>query len=81
MAKIGQNLALSSIKWHKKNLIGENGGERKINPSANPVTVLTFINVVRTRENGRVITISRIEKTSNNHSQQPAISVLSSILA
>ena len=35
--KIGQNLALSSIKWHKKNLIGENGGERKINPSANPV--------------------------------------------
>ena len=35
--KIGQNLALSSRKWHKKNLIGENGGERKINPSANPV--------------------------------------------
>ena len=34
----GQNLALSSRKWHKKNLIGENGGERKINPSANPDT-------------------------------------------
>ena len=33
----GQNLALSSRKWHKKNLIDENGGERKINPSANPV--------------------------------------------
>ena len=24
-------------KWHKKNQIGENGGERKRNPSANPV--------------------------------------------
>ena len=33
----GQNLALSSRKWHKKNLIGENGGEKNINPSANPV--------------------------------------------
>ena len=33
----GQNLALSSRKWHKKNLIGENGGEKKKNPSANPV--------------------------------------------
>ena len=31
-----KNLALSLRKWHKKNLIGENGGERKINPSANP---------------------------------------------
>ena len=34
-----KNLALSLRKWHKKNLIGENGGERKINPSANPVSV------------------------------------------
>ena len=42
LAKIGQNLALNSRKWHKKNLIGENGGERKINPSANPELVLTF---------------------------------------
>ena len=34
--KMVKNLALSLRKWHKKNLIGENGGERKINPSANP---------------------------------------------
>ena len=34
--KIAKNLALSSRKWHTKNLIGENDGERKINPSANP---------------------------------------------
>ena len=33
MAKI---LAPSSRKWRKKNQFGENGGERKINPSANP---------------------------------------------
>ena len=33
---MAKNLALSFRKWHKKNLIGENGGERKINPSANP---------------------------------------------
>ena len=33
---MAKNLALSLRKWHKKNLIGENGGERKINPSANP---------------------------------------------
>ena len=33
---MAKNLALNSRKWHKKNLIGENGGERKINPSANP---------------------------------------------
>ena len=38
----GQNLALSLRKWHKKNLIGENGGERKINPSANPVEANTM---------------------------------------
>ena len=36
---MAKNLALSLRKWHKKNLIGENGGERKINPSANPVKV------------------------------------------
>ena len=36
LAKMAKNLALSLRKWHKKNLIGENGGERKINPSANP---------------------------------------------
>ena len=34
--KMAKNLALSLRKWHKKNLIGEKGGERKINPSANP---------------------------------------------
>ena len=34
---MAKNLALNSRKWHQKNLIGENGGERKINPSANPV--------------------------------------------
>ena len=34
---MAKNLALSLRKWHTKNLIGENGGERKINPSANPV--------------------------------------------
>ena len=46
-AKNGQNLALSLRKWHKKNLIGENGGERKINPSANPVTSQIFIGQVQ----------------------------------
>ena len=34
---MAKNMALSLRKWHKKNLIGENGGKRKINPSANPV--------------------------------------------
>ena len=34
--KMAKNLALSLSKWHKKNLIGENGGDRKVNPSANP---------------------------------------------
>ena len=34
--KNGQNLAQSSRKWHKKYQIGESGGERKKNPSANP---------------------------------------------
>ena len=33
---MAKNLALSLRKWKKTNLIGENGGERKINPSANP---------------------------------------------
>ena len=33
---MAKNLAPSSRKWHKKNQIGENGGERKINPSAKP---------------------------------------------
>ena len=36
-AKNGQNLAPSSRKWRNEIQIGENGGERKINPSANPV--------------------------------------------
>ena len=35
--KMAKNLTPSSRKWRKKNQIGENGGERKINPSANPV--------------------------------------------
>ena len=33
---MAKNLAQSLRKWHKKNQIGENGGERKKNPSANP---------------------------------------------
>ena len=33
---MAKNLAPSSRKRHKKIQIGENGGERKINPSANP---------------------------------------------
>ena len=33
---MAKSLALSLRKWHKKNQIGENGGERKKNPSANP---------------------------------------------
>ena len=33
---MAKNLAPSSRKWRKKNQIGENGGETKINPSANP---------------------------------------------
>ena len=39
---MAKNLALSLRKWHQKNLIGENGGERKINPSANPVIAYTY---------------------------------------
>ena len=41
LAKNGQNLALSLRKWQKKNQIGENSGERKINPSANPGYAIT----------------------------------------
>ena len=33
---MAKNLALSLRKWHQKNLIDENGGERKLNPSENP---------------------------------------------
>ena len=40
--KNGQNLAQSSRKWHKKNQIGETGGERKKKPSANPVVCLIY---------------------------------------
>ena len=40
---MAKNLALSLRKWHKKNLIGENGGERKINPSANPDIMSMYI--------------------------------------
>ena len=36
MAKIWLKIWLKVRKWHKKNQIGENGGERKKNPSANP---------------------------------------------
>ena len=35
--KMAKNLAQRSRKWHKKNQIGETGGERKKNPSADPV--------------------------------------------
>ena len=35
MVKNGQNLKFK--KMAQKNLIGENGGKRKINPSTNPV--------------------------------------------
>ena len=38
--KNGQNLAQSSGKWHKKYQIGESGGERKKNPSANPESIV-----------------------------------------
>ena len=34
---MAKNLAQNLRKWHKENQIGENGGERKKNPSANPV--------------------------------------------
>ena len=33
---MAENLAQRSRKWHKKNQIGETGGERKKNPSADP---------------------------------------------
>ena len=33
---MAKNLAPMSRKWRKEIQIGENGGERKINPSANP---------------------------------------------
>ena len=36
LAKNGQNMAQTFRKWHKINQICENGGERKIFPSANP---------------------------------------------
>ena len=36
---MAKKLPLCLRKWHKKNLIGEIGGERKINPSANPERV------------------------------------------
>ena len=39
LAKMAKNLALSLRKWHKKIRFGENGGKRKINPSANPADV------------------------------------------
>ena len=40
---MAKNLAPSSRKWRKKNQIGENGDERKINPSANPAFSLLFL--------------------------------------
>ena len=36
LAKNGQKSGSKFKKMAQKNLIGENGGERKINPSANP---------------------------------------------
>ena len=39
LAKNGQNMAQTFRKWHKINQIRENGGERKIFPSANPVYI------------------------------------------
>ena len=42
LARMAKNLAQSLRKWHQKNLIGENVGERKINPSANPVSPPIF---------------------------------------
>ena len=47
---MAKNLALSIRKWHKKNLICENGGERKINPSANPV--ITTLQTIWTQNIG-----------------------------
>ena len=43
---MAKNLAPSSRKWRKKNQIGENGGERKINPSANPAYNQDLVSVV-----------------------------------
>ena len=40
LAKNGQKSGSKFKKMAQKNLIGENGGERKTNPSANPVIFL-----------------------------------------
>ena len=40
---MAKNLAPSSRKWREKSQIGENDGERKINPSENPGYTLHFI--------------------------------------
>ena len=48
---MAKNLALSLRKWHKKNQIGENGGERKINPSANPENLTRIIMMANSAAN------------------------------
>ena len=43
---MGEKWPKSGSKFEKmaqKNLIGENGGERKINPSANPASAIKFV--------------------------------------
>ena len=40
--KMAKNLAQRSRKWHQKNQIGETGGERKKNPSADPASIDKF---------------------------------------
>ena len=42
LAKNGQKSGSKFKKMAQKNLIGENGGERKINPSANPFCFWSF---------------------------------------
>ena len=37
-----KHLALNSRKLHQKNLIGENGGQRKLDPSTNPGICYAF---------------------------------------
>ena len=48
---MAKNLAPNSRKWRKKIQIGENGGERKINPSANPDIIMSSLCSVEVTSN------------------------------
>ena len=67
LAKNGQKSGSKFKKMAPKNLIGENGGERKINPSANPVIADTYFaqyeSQIRKRKTKRDRSLSK--KTSN----------------